>query len=75
MLDIKIFNFENQVGFDFKGFLIKIGSYWKWFLSLLISYTIAYQVNIRKRKFMQWKPLFLKEENNPLFTSKYKFNL
>jgi hypothetical protein len=32
MLDIKDFSiFENQLVFDFKGFLIKIGSYWKWF--------------------------------------------
>jgi hypothetical protein len=37
-------------------------------VSLLISYTIAYQVNIRKEKFMQWKPYFGSEENNPLFT-------
>jgi succinoglycan biosynthesis transport protein ExoP len=43
MLDIKDFSiFEAQTGFDFKGFLIKIGSYWKWFLlSLAITFTIA----------------------------------
>ena len=43
MLDIKDFSaFENQAGFDFKDFLIKIGSYWKWFLiSLVICFTIA----------------------------------
>ena len=52
MLDIKDFSaFENQAGFDFKDFLIKIGSYWKWFLiSLVICFTIAYQVNIQKEK-------------------------
>jgi capsular exopolysaccharide synthesis family protein len=72
MLDIKDFSiFENQVSFDFKGFLVKIGSYWKWFLaSLLISFTIAYQVNIRKEKIYGMETLIsIKEESNPLFTS------
>ena len=72
MLDIKDFSiFENQVNFDFKGFLIKIGSYWKWFLiSLLITFTIAYQVNIRKEKIYGMETLIaVKEESNPLFTS------
>jgi capsular exopolysaccharide synthesis family protein len=72
MLDIKDFSiFENQVSFDFKGFLVKIASYWKWFLlSLLISFTIAYQVNIRKEKIYGMETLIsIKEESNPLFTS------
>ena len=72
MLDIKDFSiFENQVSFDFKGFLIKIASYWKWFLlSLLIAFTIAYQVNIRKEKIYGMETLIaVKEESNPLFTS------
>ncbi|WP_366184881.1 polysaccharide biosynthesis tyrosine autokinase [Flavobacterium ovatum] len=72
MLDIKDFSiFENQVSFDFKGFLIKIGSYWKWFLiSLIITFTIAYQVNIRKEKIYGMETLIsVKEESNPLFTS------
>lgn len=72
MLDIKDFSiFENQVSFDFKGFLIKIGSYWKWFLlSLIITFTIAYQVNIRKEKIYGMETLIaIKEESNPLFTS------
>ena len=72
MLDIKDFSiFENQAGFDFKGFLIKIGSYWKWFLlSLLVTFTIAYEVNIRKEKIYGMETLIsVKEETNPLFTS------
>jgi capsular exopolysaccharide synthesis family protein len=72
MLDIKDFSiFENQTSFDFKGFLIKIGSYWKWFLlSLLITFTIAYQVNIRKEKIYGMETVIVvKEESNPLFTS------
>jgi hypothetical protein len=32
MLDIKDFSIlKTKLVFDFKGFLIKIGSYWKWF--------------------------------------------
>ncbi|WP_304199906.1 polysaccharide biosynthesis tyrosine autokinase [Flavobacterium alvei] len=72
MLDIKDFSiFEAETGFDFKGFLIKIGSYWKWFLlSLAITFTIAYQVNIRKEKIYAMESVIsVKEETNPLFTS------
>lgn len=72
MLDIKDFSiFEAQSGFDFKGFLLKIGSYWRWFiLSLIITFTIAYQVNIRKEKIYSMETLIsVKEESNPLFTS------
>ena len=72
MLDIKDFSiFEAETGFDFKGFLIKIGSYWKWFLlSLAITFSIAYQVNIRKEKiYIMETVISVKEETNPLFTS------
>jgi succinoglycan biosynthesis transport protein ExoP len=72
MLDIKDFTvFENHSSFDFKGFLIKILSYWKWFLvSILITLMIAYQVNIRKEKIYEIETLIsVKEETNPLFTS------
>jgi polysaccharide biosynthesis transport protein len=72
MLDIKDFSiFEAQTGFDFKGFLLKIASYWKWFiLSLMITFTIAYQTNIRKEKMYSMETLIsVKEETNPLFTS------
>ena len=72
MLDIKDFSFfENQNSFDFKGFLIKTGSYWKWFiLGLIITFTIAYQVNIRKQKIYGINTtISIKEENNPFFTS------
>ncbi|WP_281336382.1 polysaccharide biosynthesis tyrosine autokinase [Flavobacterium eburneipallidum] len=72
MLDIKDFSiFEAQSGFDFKGFLLKIASYWKWFvLSLAITFSIAYQVNIRKEKIYAMETLIsVKEESNPLFTS------
>ncbi len=72
MLDIKDFSFfENQNSFDFKGFLIKTGSYWKWFvLGLAIALTIAYQINIRKQKIYSLETtIAVKEQENPLFTS------
>jgi len=72
MLDIKDFSFfENQNNFDFKGFLIKTASYWKWFLlGLVICLTIAHQVNIRKQKIYSLETvLAIKEQDNPLFTS------
>ncbi|KAF2325907.1 polysaccharide biosynthesis tyrosine autokinase [Flavobacterium nitrogenifigens] len=72
MLDIKDFAiFENHSHFDFKGFLLKIASYWKWFLvSLIITFTIAYQINIRKEKIYEMQTMVsIKEENNPFFTS------
>ncbi|MEQ3661695.1 MAG: hypothetical protein ABNG96_03300, partial [Flavobacterium sp.] len=52
MLDTKDFAFfESQSNFDFKGFFLKIISYWKWFiLSFIITFFIAYNVNIRKEK-------------------------
>jgi len=72
MLDIKDFAiFENHSHFDFKGFLLKIVGYWKWFLaSLIITFTIAYQINIRKEKIYEMQTLVsIKEENNPFFTA------
>jgi succinoglycan biosynthesis transport protein ExoP len=72
MLDIKDFSvFENHPSFDFKGFLLKILSYWKWFiLSVFVALMIAYQVNIRKEKIYGVETLIsVKEETNPLFTS------
>lgn len=72
MLDTKDFSFlESQSSFDFKGFLIKTLGYWKWFLvSLLITFFIAYQVNIRKEKVYKLDTtIVVKEENSPLFTS------
>jgi len=52
MLESKDFSiFENQLKFDFKGFIIKTAGYWKWFLiSWIVAFLIAYNVNIRKEK-------------------------
>lgn len=72
MLDIKDFSiFENHSNFDFKGFLLKIASYWKLFaVSLIIAFAIAYQVNVRKEKIYGMQTMVsIKEERNPFFTS------
>lgn len=72
MLDVKDFSFfENQNNFDFKGFLIKTASYWRWFIiGLIVCLTIAHQVNIRKQKIYSLDTtIAVKEENNPFFTS------
>ena len=72
MLDNKDFSFlDNQNNFDFKGFLLKTASYWKWFLaSLIIAFIIAHQVNIRKEKIYSMDTtIVVKEESNPFFTS------
>jgi len=72
MLDVKDFTFfDKKNSFDFKGFLIKTLSYWKWFLvGLIISFSIAHQVNVRKQKIYGVETtIAIQEENNPFFTS------
>lgn len=72
MLDIKDFKvLETQNSFDFKGFLSKLVANWKWFiLCLILAFTIAYQVNIRKEKIYGMEALIVvKDENNQLFSS------
>ncbi len=72
MLDTKDFNFfETQSSFDFKGFIIRLISYWKWFVvSLIIAFVIAYNVNVRKEKIYGMESLIVvQDENNPFFTS------
>ena len=72
MLDVKDFTFfDKQNSFDFKGFLIKTLSYWKWFVvGLIIAFSIAHQVNVRKQKIYGIETtIAVQEENNPFFTS------
>ncbi len=72
MLDTKDFSFfETQNNFDFKVFFIKILGHWLWFLlSLIIAFTVAYQINIRKQKIYGiTTTISYKEENNPFFTA------
>ncbi|RVU91793.1 polysaccharide biosynthesis tyrosine autokinase [Flavobacterium columnare] len=72
MLDIKDFNFlESQNTFDVKSFFNRVLGYWYWFLiTLLITFFIAYQINIRKEKiYSMTTTVAYKEESNPFFTS------
>jgi polysaccharide biosynthesis transport protein len=72
MLDTKDFSFfETQNAFDFKAFFNRLLGYWYWFLiCLLITFTIAYQVNVRKEKIYGISTtIAYKEENNPFFTA------
>ena len=72
MLDVKDFTFfDKQNSFDFKGFLIKTISYWKWFaVGLIIAFSIAHQVNVRKQKIYGIETtIAVQDENNPFFTS------
>lgn len=72
MLEVKDFTFfDKQNSFDFKGFLIKTLSYWKWFVvGLIIAFSIAHQVNVRKQKIYGIETtIAVQEENNPFFTA------
>ncbi|MCH4829063.1 sugar transporter [Flavobacterium covae] len=72
MLDIKDFNFlESQTNFDVKSFLNRVLGYWYWFvITLLITFFVAYQINIRKEKiYSMTTTVAYKEESNPFFTS------
>jgi hypothetical protein len=64
MLDIKDFSvFEDQASFDFKGLLIKLKLLEM--VSLIITFTIAYQVNIRKGKVYSMETLICKGRKQP----------
>ncbi|OYU85098.1 MAG: sugar transporter [Flavobacterium sp. BFFFF2] len=72
MLSPSDFSFsERQLDFDFKGFVLKTVSYWKWFVvGILLALFGAYQLNLRSQKIYQMQALIaVSEENNPLFTS------
>ena len=57
--------------FDFKRFLVKLLSYWPLFLiSLAISFSIAYYINIRKLPVYKMDTtISIKDDQNPFFTS------
>jgi len=67
--DIQIKDFNAT--FDFKGFLLKLLSYWPLFLiSLLIGFGIAYYINIRKLPIYEVENMIaIKDAQNPFFTS------
>lgn len=72
MLNPADFSFtEARQAIDFRGFVLKTLSYWKWLLlGALTALGIAYQVNVRSQKvYLQTAVIAVNEENNPLFTS------
>lgn len=60
-----------QTNFDFKGFLMKLISYWPLFLvSLIIAFSIAYYINVRKLPVYQMNNMIsIKDDQNPFFTT------
>ncbi len=62
---------EKQNIFDFKAFLFRALSYWKFFvLCIGIGLIIAYQLNIRKQKSYRLSTqISIQDDKNPLFTS------
>lgn len=57
--------------FDFKGFILKVISYWKLvFLSIAISLAVAYYNNVRKLPvYRLGNQISIKDDQNPFFTS------
>ena len=57
--------------FDFKGFVLKVISYWKLILlSIAISLAVAYYNNVRKLPVYQLgNSISIKDDQNPFFTS------
>ena len=60
-----------QVGFDFKGFLLKVLDFWKFILlSVLTTLAIAYYVNVRKQNIYRLDSLItIENDQNPFFTA------
>jgi capsular exopolysaccharide synthesis family protein len=60
-----------QTNFDFRGFLMKLLSYWPLFLlSLIIGFSIAYYTNVRKLPVYQMTSMIsIKDDQNPFFTT------
>ncbi len=65
------FNFEEFSNFDIKALLLKIISYWKWFLlSLIIAFfATRYYNNYQERVYSMTSLITVKDENNPIFSS------
>ena len=57
--------------FDFKGFVLKVISYWKLILfSITVSLAVAYYNNVRKLPVYRLENLIsIKDDQNPFFTS------
>lgn len=62
---------ETPTTFDFKGFLYRLVDHWPLFvLSLVIAFSIAYYVNVRKLPVYQMENMVsIKDDQNPFFTT------
>jgi len=62
---------DSGLNFDFKGFLIRILSYWYLFvISIFIGFGIAYYINVRKLPVYRLSSMIsIKDDQNPFFTS------
>lgn len=60
-----------QSTFDFRGFLLKLLSFWPYFLiSLAIAFSIAFYINVRKLPIYSMENMIsIKDDQNPFFTS------
>ncbi|MBD0833082.1 polysaccharide biosynthesis tyrosine autokinase [Aestuariibaculum sediminum] len=62
---------QYALNFDFRAFVFRLISYWKWFLpAILLGVYIVYQQNIRKEfPYTLTASISVQEDKNPLFTS------
>jgi len=65
------FDFNNSQNFDFKEFIYRALSYWKWvLLGLCIAFYVVYHQNIRKEfPYTLGASITVQDDKNPLFTS------
>ena len=60
-----------NINFDFKAFLFRLISYWKWFLLvLIIALYVVYHQNIRREfPYTLKAQISVQDDKNPLFTN------
>ncbi len=65
------FDFNEFSALDIKALLLKILSYWKWFIvSLLVAYFVTKYINAYQQRIYSLKSLItVKDEQNPIFSS------
>ncbi len=69
--ELKTYNGNAVLNFDFKAFIFRCFKYWKWFvLALIIGFYIVYQQNIRREfPYTLSASITVQDDKNPLFTS------
>ena len=65
------FDFQNGQNFDFKEFIYRAISYWKWLLfGLFVVFYVVYYQNIRREfPYTLGASITVQDDKNPLFTS------